>query len=724
MKATNTSRQIQPNCVTVSTKAVGDILIGCPPEIVKWFLGRGEAIPSVLVLPKDFLLDNTLNIEPEFPVYGSFFLQRKKATIIGTKEQIRRVRVVLRESFLGPKGATEGDRERAFLRAETKDGRPLGLEDLVRFVTFSKEGKDVRLDGVTIKASPPGRFEIREDGRLLGTVDTRRFALSARPTDLFKEKPLDPPTFGVSFVGTGRGFNPFRRTTSFVLWIDGKGVLVDPVMDPWVELNRLGIDDVDVPSVFLTHCHADHDAGMIRAVLHQRRIRLITSRVIFRSFLRKARALVGTDIREYLDFVETNPGDTLTIRGARVVVSAAFHSIPTIRFEASYHDERSGDDLRIAYSGDTCLDPSKIQTMYRQGIIDEGRVDELLHFGFDADLFIHEAGKEAIHTSMEEFRHFPERVRERLVLVHTGGMLEDLGGLRVAQEGETIELAPSSRSLLDRAKLIASNSIFEDLPMDTLIHIAERSVLISFKRGQDIVSQGEKGDRFYVITLGKAKVLVDDSIRAVLGKGDYFGEISLLSGKRRNATVRAISDGSAMALDRDAFLELVREEPSVNRRLRSVLRIRPVVSRLTFLQGLSADQLARLSIRFTRLRRRKGDRVVEESRKGDAFFVLASGRATVLVTDRQDRERIVAKLEAGDVFGEIALLRDIPRTATVQITSDSAELLRLNAKDFQALMESIPSLNFYLSRVSSDRLRRLKRVSQKDFYDRVRQAVS
>jgi len=724
MKTTEAIKQIQPNCVVVSTKAVGEILIGCPPEIIKWFIGQGRPIPSVVVLPKDFLLDNTLNIEPEFPVYGSFFLQGKKAAIIGTQEQIRRVRIILRESFLGPREAGEGARERAFLRAETEDGRPLGLEDLVRFLAFSKEGKDVRLDGVTIKASPPGRFEIREDGRLLGTVDTRRFALPVSPADLFKEKPLDPPTFGVSFVGTGSGFNPFRRTTSFVLWIDGKGILVDPVMDPWVELNRLGIEDVDVPSVFLTHCHADHDAGMIRAVLHQRRIRLITSHVIFQSFLRKAKALVGTDIREYLDFVEMNPGDTLTIRGARVVVSAAFHSIPTIRFEALYHDERSGDDLRIAYSGDTCLDQSKIRTMARQGIINKGRVDELLYFGFDADLFIHEAGREPIHTSAEEFRYVPDEVRKKMILVHTGGMPENLDGLRVAQEGETVELVPSSRSLLDRAKLIASNSIFEDLPMDTLVHMAERSVLISFKRGQDIVSQGEEGDRFYVITLGKAKVLVDDAIRAVLGKGDYFGEISLLSGKRRNATVRAISDGSAMALDRAAFLELVREEPSVNRRLRSVLRIRPVVSRLTFLQGLSSDQLARLSIRFTRVKRQKGDRVVEESRKGDAFFVLASGRATVLVTDRQSRERIVAKLETGDVFGEIALLRDIPRTATVEITSDSAELLRLKAKDFQALMESIPSLNFYLSRVSSERLRRLKRVSQKDFYDRVRQALS
>jgi len=719
MKTSNAVTQLQSNCVTVSTRRLGEILIGLPPEIIKWFIGRGRPIPSIVVLPKDFLIDNTLNIEPEFPVYGNFFLQKRKATIIGSRAQLSRIRTILRESFFGPREAQEGQQEREFLRVSTKDGKTLGLKDLVNLLPFRRDQKTVEIDGVTIKATRVGCFKIWEEGTLLGEVDTTRFTLPTQPPDLFKEKPLEPPAFGVSFVGTGSGFNPFRRTTSFVLWINCKGILVDPVMDPWAELNRLGIDDVDVPSVLLTHCHADHDAGMIRAVLHQRRIRLMTSRVIFESFLRKAKALTGCDIREYVDFVEINPGDSLKVENACIVVSSAFHSIPTIRFEAVFHDRRSKRSMKIAYSADTCLDRAKIETMCRRGIIDRKRLNELLHFGLDADLFIHEAGQEAIHTAVEEFRHLPERVRKRLILVHTGNVPWDLEGLRVAQEGETVELIPSSTSLLDRVKLIASNSIFEGLNMDALIRTAERSVLIPFRAGQNIISQGEEGDRFYVITLGKAKVVVDDSIKAVLGKGDYFGEISLLKGKPRSATVQAISDGSALAVDRETFFELVREEPSVNRRLQNVLRVRPIVSQLTFLRGLSPDRLARLSICFAKCKRHKGDRVVEQKKRGDAFFVLASGKATILVKDRQGRETIVARLGPGDVFGEIALFRNIPRTATVEITSDSAELLQLKEKDFHTLMESIPSLSFYLNRISSERLRKLTRRNLNDFYDRI-----
>ncbi len=547
MKARKFIKRLQSNCVLVSTRSLGDILVGCPPEIVKWFIARGRPIPSVVVLPKDFLIDNTLNVEPEFPIYGNFFMQKRRVTIIGTRNQLQRVKTVFRESFLGPREAKDGKRERDFLRAKTEDGKALKLTDLVNLLPIRRDRKGVAIDGVTIKTTRPGCFEIWEEGVRLGTVDTTLFALPSHPLDLFKEKALKPPTFGVSFVGTGSGFNPFRRTTSFILWVKGRGIFVDPVTDPWVELNKLGIDEMDVPSVLLTHCHADHDAGMIRAAIHQRRIRLITSRVVFESFSRKARALAGCDIGKYVDFLEINPGDTRELENAHITVSSALHSIPTIRFEAVFNDMRLKRPLKIAYSGDTCLDRTRIEKMYRQRIIDKHRLRELLDFGFDADLFIHEAGQETIHTSVEEFQRLPKNLREKLILVHAEDLPRDLRGLRIAQEGETVELVPSSRVPADRIQLISSNSIFEGLKREAIIRIAKRSILIPFKAGQNIVTQGEEGDRFYMVTRGKMRVLVGDSIKAVLGKGDYFGEISLLSGKPRNATVQAISDGSTLA---------------------------------------------------------------------------------------------------------------------------------------------------------------------------------
>jgi CRP-like cAMP-binding protein len=74
---------------------------------------------------------------------------------------------------------------------------------------------------------------------------------------------------------------------------------------------------------------------------------------------------------------------------------------------------------------------------------------------------------------------------------------------------------------------------------------------------QDVVRQGETGDRFYVVTEGELGVTVDGTAVATLRDGDYFGEIALLRDVPRTATVRARRDSTLLALDRDAFLTAV-----------------------------------------------------------------------------------------------------------------------------------------------------------------------
>ncbi|MBW2057427.1 MAG: cyclic nucleotide-binding domain-containing protein [Deltaproteobacteria bacterium] len=708
----NSITEIQTNCVVVSTRALGDILVGCPPEITKWFIARKRRIPSVIVLPKHFIVDHRLNVEPEFPVYGSFFIEKRKATIVGTTEQLRRIRTVLRESFSGPRGVDGGRREREFLNVRKEGNRGLELEDLVTLVPFSRNRREVDIKGVTIRVARRGSYQFWEKGILLGEVDTGVFTPPVQPPGLFGPDPLEPPRFGVTFLGTGSGFTPHRRTTSFVLWIDGEGIIVDPLADPWAELAKLGIDDGDVSSVFLTHCHADHDAGMISAVLHRRRIRVITSRLVFGSFLRKARAVTGCDMGRYTDFVELDPGGIYRAGHALLVASSALHSIPTVRFEAVFGEGKSKREKRIAYSADTCLDRERIEKMYQMGIIDRKRRRELLHFGFNADLLIHEAGREAIHTSPQALFRLPEGLRRRLIVVHTEDHSGDLEGLRVAREGETVVVVPSHPTFRDRARLMGSNCLLEGFAPEILLRTAERSASVEFTAGEEILGEGEEAGGFYLILRGKAGVMVGGRLEFLLGRGDCFGEASLLEGAPSDVTVRALSNGLALRIDREEFLGLLDDKLSVKRRIRRILSTKPTLSRLAFFQGLSGDQVSRLATAVTRYRGYKGERVLEQGGKGDAFFVLVSGRAAVRVGDTEGRERVVAELDGGDVFGEIALLKSIPRTATVEITSDRAELLRLEERDFQVLTASIPRLGFQLDRICSERLKKLARMGK------------
>ena len=102
------------------------------------------------------------------------------------------------------------------------------------------------------------------------------------------------PLFGVTFMGTSHGFDPRGSTTGFVLWMHGRGILVDPPPHAGVILQMMGVPARMVDTVILTHCHADHDAGTFQKLLHEGQVTLITTQTIMQSFLRKC-ASCGDD---------------------------------------------------------------------------------------------------------------------------------------------------------------------------------------------------------------------------------------------------------------------------------------------------------------------------------------------------------------------------------------------------------------------------------------------
>ncbi len=120
-----------------------------------------------------------------------------------------------------------------------------------------------------------------------------------------------------------------------------------------------------------------------------------------------------------------------------------------------------------------------------------------------------------------------------------------------------------------RTTLLLDWLLTSAFPRDvTQLRIARTNAVLPmrFAAGEVIIRQGEPGSRFYVITEGEAEVLkrgADGVDRHVvkLGPGRYFGEVALLRGARRSATVRALSDLAVVSLDRKDFGTLVRVMP-------------------------------------------------------------------------------------------------------------------------------------------------------------------
>jgi len=110
---------------------------------------------------------------------------------------------------------------------------------------------------------------------------------------------------------------------------------------------------------------------------------------------------------------------------------------------------------------------------------------------------------------------------------------------------------------VERVELLRALAIFAPLGLPELERLAGAAVDVNVQAGAAVVSEGDEGDRFYVISEGRAEVEAGGRRLRELERGDFFGEIALLRDVPRTATVRALTPLRLLALDREPFLQTV-----------------------------------------------------------------------------------------------------------------------------------------------------------------------
>ena len=114
-----------------------------------------------------------------------------------------------------------------------------------------------------------------------------------------------------------------------------------------------------------------------------------------------------------------------------------------------------------------------------------------------------------------------------------------------------------------RLETLSRVPLFEDLDAVELQSIADAMNEANVPVGAIVTAEGGPGDGFFVIERGEAEVTVDGEVRATMGAGDYFGEIALLLGSNRTATVTATAALRCYALTPWDFRELVERNTSI-----------------------------------------------------------------------------------------------------------------------------------------------------------------
>jgi CRP-like cAMP-binding protein len=118
--------------------------------------------------------------------------------------------------------------------------------------------------------------------------------------------------------------------------------------------------------------------------------------------------------------------------------------------------------------------------------------------------------------------------------------------------------------LLERLRSV---ELFKDLTESELQRIARAGKEVEFERGRTITAEGESGVGFHLILDGAADVVVHGRTVKSIGPGEYFGEMSLLDGKPRSATVTVTAPMRTFALASWDFLPVLESTPSIARKL-------------------------------------------------------------------------------------------------------------------------------------------------------------
>ena len=106
-------------------------------------------------------------------------------------------------------------------------------------------------------------------------------------------------------------------------------------------------------------------------------------------------------------------------------------------------------------------------------------------------------------------------------------------------------------------RLLRANPIFAPLPIATTERLTRALRELDVPAGHEVIRQGDAGDLWYLIAGGEVEVVRDGVFQQRLRAGEGFGEIALLRGVPRTATVRTVAPTRLLALDRDRFLEAV-----------------------------------------------------------------------------------------------------------------------------------------------------------------------
>ncbi len=214
------------------------------------------------------------------------------------------------------------------------------------------------------------------------------------------------------------------------------------------------------------------------------------------------------------------------------------------------------------------------------------------------------------------------------------------------------------------------------------------------KSGETIFTRNDYTNTFFSIVEGEVQVVIDTATnqRIKLKRGEFFGEMSLISGRRRSATILAGPNCVLIETPRRSMNRLINSVEAVKREIDQVFILRAIQSR--FAPEASVEQLTEV-VAASRLERFKaGDVLFNEGEIGDCLHLVRVGSLTI-ARNIGGKDVVLSYVPAGNYVGEMALMGESRRSATAR-AAIATETVRLDGDSFKKLVNRIPILRLRL----------------------------
>lgn len=279
---------------------------------------------------------------------------------------------------------------------------------------------------------------------------------------------------------------------------------------------------------------------------------------------------------------------------------------------------------------------------------------------------------------------------------------------------------PKTPEQIQRLKTAVSNNFLfsglDDESFQTILNALQEKPIPA--PNIKIISQGDLGDFFYVVEKGEFDVYIHPSGSlqsgpngmgekvATIGPGGGFGELALMYDAPRAATVVSASKGGLLwQLDRTTFRRILMDSSFQRRKM-----YEGFLEEVPLLSTLKAPERAKIADALSSQKYPAGTYIIREGDPGDAFYLLESGEAEAY---KAGVEKPVKHYERGAYFGELALLDDKPRQASV-VAKTEVKLAKLDRAGFKRLLGPVEGMmrrEQYANADEVDPLSRLKTVT-------------